>query len=168
MKKYLPLVLVETYLIFTLLLYAFGPVQFQGHNTDLFVMAMFVYHGAFILGYYVAIKTYKFNQIKIDKRFSSKLFYTALVFAVLSVLATYQNLMLSQSIIPYNIFEDVARGLREPGLVYLERMTGGATAIAGGSSGSRLFNILSIFFAFFKLFFIFLFLYFWNDLSYFK
>jgi hypothetical protein len=168
MKKYLPLVLVETYLVFTLLLYVVGPVQFKGHNTGLFVMVIFIYHGAFILGYYLAIKTYKFNQIKIDKKFSSKLFYTALVFAVLSVLATYQNLMLSQSIIPYNIFEDVARGLREPGLVYLERMTDGATAIAGGSSGSRLFNILSIFFAFCKLFFIFLFLYFWNDLSYFK
>lgn len=168
MKKYLPLVLVESYLVFTLILYGFGPVQFKGHNTGLFVVAMFLYHVSFTLGYYIAIKTYKFNGILIDKKFSSKLFYTALVFAVLSVLASYQNLMLSQSIIPYNIFEEVARGLREPGLVYLERMSDGATAIAGGSSGSRLFNILSIFFAFCKLFFIFLFLYFWNDLSYFR
>ena len=165
MKKYLPLVLVETYLVFTLLLYVFGPVQFKGHNTDLFVMVMFVYHGAFILGYYLAIKTYKFNQIKIDKRFSSKLFYTALVFAVLSVLATYQNLMLAQSIIPYNIFEDIARGLREPGLVYIERMN---HISDGYNPSSRALNIFSIFFAFFKLFFIFLFVYFWNDLSYFK
>lgn len=168
MKKYLPLLLVETYLVFTLLLYAFGPIDFRGHNTVLFVTAMFIYHVAFILGYYLAIKTYKFNQIKIDKKFSSKLFYSALFFAVLSVLATYQNLMLAESIIPYNFFEDVARGIREPGVVYIERMKGGATAIAGGDSGSRMFNILSLFFAFFKLFFIFFFLYFWKDLSYFK
>jgi hypothetical protein len=168
MRKYLPLLLVETYLGFTLLLYCFGPIQFRGHNTYLFVMVMVLCHGAFILGYYIAMKTYKFNKIKFDKRFSSKLFYISFSFAMLMILAAYQNMMLAQSIIPYNIFEDIARGLREPGSVYLERMTDGATAIAGGSSGSRLFNILSLFFAFFKLFFIFLFLYFWNDLGYFK
>ncbi len=168
MKKYLPLILVETYLIFTLLLYFFGPVEFKTHNIDLFLMTMFVYHVVFILGYYIATRTYKFNKIIIDKRISSKLFYTALFFAVLSVLASYQNLMLAESIIPYNIVADVSRGLKEPGLVYLERMQAGATSIGGGAAGSRLYNILSIFFAFFKLFFIFIFLYFWKDLSYFK
>jgi len=168
MKKYLPLVLVETYLVFTLLIYYFGPVNFRGHNTGLFLLLISSYHVAFILGYYISIRTYKFNKIKIDKRFSSKLFYFAFFFAVLSVLATYQNLMLAQSIIPYNLFEEIVRGFNEPGLVYLERMKGGATNIGGVSSGGRLFNILSIFFTFFKLFFIFLFLYFWNYLSYFK
>ena len=168
MKKYLPLVLVETYLGFTLLLYFFGPIDFKTHNIDLFLMTMLVYHGVFILGYYIATRTYKFNQIIIDKRLSSKLFYLALFFAVLSVLASYQNLMLAQSIIPYTLFEDVARGLREPGAIYIERMAEDATAIGGRGVGLRLFNVLSIFFAFFKLLFIFLFLYFWNDLSYFK
>ena len=168
MKKYLPLLTVEIYLIFTLLLYAFGPIQFKTHNIDLFAIVMLSYHLAFILGYYIAIRTYKFNKIVINKRFSSKLFYLSLCFAVLSVLATYQNLMLAQSIIPYTLFEDIARGLKEPGVVYLERMTDDAGALDGVSSGSRLFNILSLAFAFFKLFFIFIFLYFWNDLSYFK
>lgn len=152
-------------MLFTLLLYYLGPIQFRGHNSALFLMLMFLYHGAFILGYYISIRTYKFNKIKIDKRFSSKLFYFSLSFGVLSVLGTYQNLMLAQSIIPYNLFEDLARGIREPGLVYLGRMN----AISDGlTSNSRVFNIISMFFAFFKLFFIFLFLYFWNDLSYFK
>lgn len=168
MKKYLPLVLVEFYLGFTLLLYFFGPIHFKTHNIDLFLMTMFTYHGVFILGYYIATRTYKFNNIVIDKRLTSKLFYSAFLFASLSVLATYQNLMLAESIIPYNIFEDVARGLREPGAVYVERMQADATNIGGVSAGSRLFNILSLFFAFFKLFFIFIFLYFWKSLGYFK
>ena len=127
MKKYLPLILVETYLVFTLLLYFFGPVEFKTHNIDLFLMTMFIYHSVFIFGYYIATRTYRFNGIVIDKRISTKLFYTALFFAVISVLASYQNLMLAESIIPYNIIEDVSRGLREPGLVYLERMQAGAT-----------------------------------------
>jgi hypothetical protein len=168
MKKYLPLVLVETYLVFTLLLYVFGPIQFRGHNTDLFVMVMFIYHGAFILGYYLAIKTYKFNKIIIDTKFSSQRFYFALFFAVISLLLTYQNALLAESFIPYNLFEDLARGIREPDVVYLERMNAGATVIAGAQIGTRTVNIFSIFFSFFKLLFIFLSLYFWNDLSYFK
>ena len=165
MKKYLPLVLVEVYLLFTLLFYYFGPIQFRGHNTGLFLMLMFIYHGAFILGYYISIRTHKFNKIKIDKKFSSKFFYFVLFFALLGILGTYQNLMLAPSIIPYNIFEEVARGASEPGLVYLGRMN----AISDGlNSNSRVFNILSIFFAFFKFLFIFLSLYFWKDLNFFK
>ena len=162
MRKYLPLVLVEVYLLSTLLLYYFGPVQFRGHNTALFMTLMLIYHGVFILGYYISIRTYQFNKIKIDKRFSSKFFYFSFFFGLLSVLGTYQNLMLAPSIIPYNLFEEIGRGLREPGLVYLGRMN----AISDGlSSSSRVFNIISIFFAFFKLFFIFLCLYFWRNLN---
>jgi len=167
MKKYLPLVLVESYLIVTLLIYYFGPVEFRGHNTDIFFLLIFLYHVVFILGYYIAIRTYKFNGVKIEKKFSSKFFYFTLFFALLGVLGTYRNLMLAPSIIPYNLFEEFARGLSEPGLVYSERM--GSISYADGlSSSSRVFNILSIFFAFFELLFIFLFLYFWNDLNFFK
>jgi len=165
MKKYLPLILVEIYLLTTLLLYFFGIVEFRGHNTTLFLMLMFIYHSAFILGYYISIKTYKFNKIKIDKKFSSKFFYLSLFCALLSVLGSYQNLMLAPSIIPYDLFNDLVRGVSEPGMVYSDRMNAMSEGI---TSNSRVFNVISIFFAFFKLFFIFLFLYFWSDLSFFK
>jgi hypothetical protein len=164
MRKYLPLVLVEAYLLLTLLIYYLGPINFRGHNTGLFIGLMLLYHCAFILGYYISIRTYN-DKIKIDKRFSSKLFYFSFFFGLLSVLGTYQNLMLAQSIIPYNLFAEISSGFKEPGLVYLRRMN----SISDGlTSSSRVFNIISIFFTFFKLFFIFYFLYFWNHLSYFK
>jgi hypothetical protein len=165
MKKYLPLILVEVYLLFTLLLYYLGPIQFRGHNSTLFLILMFLYHSSFIFGYCISIRVYNFNKIKIDKKFSSKLFYFSFFFALLSVLAAYKNLMLAQSIIPYNIFEEIVRGLTEPGLVYAGRMNDMSNGLG---SNSRLFNIISIFFAFSKLFFIFIFLYFWNYLTYFK
>ena len=167
MKKYLPLVLVETYLLATLLLYFFGPINFQTHNTILFLILMFLYHIAFIFGFCISINTYKINQLKIDRKFSSKFFYFAFFFAVLSILVTYQNVMLSSSIIPYNLFEEVSKGIFSPDQIYLDRMI--EIKLADGQSlVSRTSNIFSIFFAFFKLFFIFYFLYFWNDLNFFK
>jgi len=167
MKKYLPLVLVETYLLATLLFYFFGPINFQTHNTILFLIIMFLYHIAFIFGFCISINTCKINQLKIDRKFSSKFFYLAFFFAVLSILVTYQNLMLSSSIIPYNIFEEVSKGIFSPDHVYLDRMNE-ITLAHGESLVSRTSNIFSIFFAFSKLFFIFYFLYFWNDLNFFK
>ncbi len=165
MKKYLPLILVEFYLVVTLLIYNFGPVQFNGHNTILFIVYIFLYHFAFIMGYCISTKLYKFNGIRVDIHFSSRYFYITLFFGLLGVLNTYKNLMLAPSFIPYNILDEFARGLSEPGLVYTERMDNMAY---GDVSTSRWLNVLSISFAFFKLFFIFLSLYFWNDLSVFR
>lgn len=165
MKKYSPLILVEGYLVVTLLIYCFGPVQFNGHNTVIFWVLMFLYHVAFIMGYWISIKTYKFNGVKIDQKFSSKFFYGALFFALLGVLSTYKNLMLASSIIPYDIFNEFSRGISEPGLIYAERMNNMSDGLV---TDSRVLNILSILFAFLKLFFIFLFIYFWSDLNFFK
>lgn len=165
MKKYLPLVLVEVYLIITLLIYNFGPVQFEGHNTYLFAALVLLYHLAFVLGYYISTKLYRFDGNKIYRHFSPRFFYISLFFALLGVLNTYKNLMLSPTFIPYNLIEDFTRGISEPGLVYTERMS---NISDGAVSSSRLLNIISIFFAFFKLFFIFFFLYFWSELSLFK
>jgi len=151
--------LVESYLIVTLLIYYFGPVQFRGHNQDLFFLLMLLYHLAFIFGYYIAARTYKFNGFKVDKKFSVKFFYVSLFFAVLGVLISYKNLMLASSIIPYDIFNELLRGASEPGMAYAERMQNMPTDL-GAHSGSRVWNILLMSVAFFKLFFIFLFSYF--------
>ena len=75
--------------------------------------------------------------------------------------------MFLDGFIPFNLIEEVSRGLVEPGLVYTERMQNISSG-EGGGSVSRLINLLSIFFLFFKLLFIFYFVYFWNKLSPFR
>ncbi len=162
MNRYLPLIFVETYLLVTLLLYFFGPVNFKTHNLGFFLVLLFLYHSAFILGYWVAKKLYKPRFNFKSARFSPKLYYATLILSTFMVLLNYKNLMLTNSIIPYNLFKDVSYGITNPGLAYTERQV---QLMDGVTSGSRLLNILSIFLAFTKLFFIFLCIHFWKDLS---
>ena len=165
MRNYLPLFLVEMYLLFTLAIYNFGPVHFDGHNTLLFIFVMALYHLAFIGGYCIATEYHKPNSFRLEVRFSSSFFYISFLLGLVGILNTYKNLMLSPSIIPYDIVDEVIRGINEPGVVYAERMGELSSVGVGAESEARLFNVVSIFFSFFKLFFIFMFLYFWNEIG---
>ena len=169
MKKrriFLPLFIVQGYLCFTLLIYMFGPVQFETHNPFLFYSLMIFYLLAFACGYLVGASTENIGQIhRKERSFSNSLFYVTFFLGLVMVLGAYKNLMLGESLIPFDIFKEVSRGIREPGLAYTERME---KISVGDTSGSRLFNILSLGFSFTKLFFIFICLYFWSDLSFFK
>jgi hypothetical protein len=160
-EKYTPLIIVEFYLISTLIIFFFGPVSFRIHNLTLFIILMLMYHISFVAGYVVgALGGVRINFSKTNK--SNKLFYVSLFFGVLGILNTYQNLMGSSSFIPWNIFQEVLNGIAEPGLIYSDRMNALALNL---DSNSRFFNIISIFFAFFKLLFIFQFTYLWGQLS---
>lgn len=162
MKKYLPLLAVECYLILTLVIFYFGPVEFRLRNQFIFFVLIVLYHAAFIFGYWAAVSVEEVNSKIIRRNFSSKHFYFALFFGFIGVVGAYNNLMLSDSLIPYNFFSDLVKGASEPGLVYSERM---ANLSQGVTSDSRIFNIISFFFSFFKLLFIFLFVYHWNRLD---
>lgn len=165
MKKYLPLFCVEIYLLTTLAIFYVGPVNFKIHNQGIFIGLMFLYHAFFILGYWIAITTGGASKTRLNILFQPKFFYISFVVGLVGIVGSYNNLMLSTTIIPYNFFSDLERGLMEPGLVYSERMM---QIDAGITSGSRLFNIASLLFSFFKLFFIFKFVYFWSLLNRFQ
>ena len=68
-------------------------------------------------------------------------------FAVLAVLLSYQNTMLSNTFIPYNLFSDVYEGLIDPAEAYAERIRAGAADVKRASSYRRTINILSLLFA---------------------
>lgn len=162
----LPLFIVQLYLCITLFIYIFGPVKFNTHNPLLFYSFMVFYLLAFTLGYQVASLT---GNIKImtrrGRRISNTLFYSTFLLGLVMVLAAYKNIMLADSLIPYDLVTEVLRGFTSPGLVYTDRMENLA---AGGTSGSRLFNILSLGFSFNKLLFVFISLYYWHSLNRFK
>jgi hypothetical protein len=142
-----------------------GPIDFNLHNQLLFVILIALYHIYFIFGYWVSIKYGKFPEKKIDDIFSSKFYYLSFILGTLGVIVSYNNLMLTDTFIPYNFIDDLTRGISEPGLVYSERMM---SIEVGITSGSRFLNIASLFFAFFKLLFIFQFVYYWSQLGKFK
>jgi hypothetical protein len=160
-KKYTPLILVELYLIISLLVLYFGPVQFRLHNPFLFILLIIFYHLFFILGYIVGIKS-TFNKKKIKYSFSKKYFYLLFIFGIIGILITYKNTMNYNSLIPYNFFNDLLRGIQEPAQVYIDRM---ADVVYDGAGTSRSLNIFFIFIAFCKLLFIFYFIWFWKILN---
>jgi hypothetical protein len=163
MKKYLPLFLIEIYLLTTLIIFYFGPIKYKIHNSLLFFMLMMIYHLFFIFGYVLACKL-KSNKKNLasGKKFSNANYWTLFSFGFLGVWAAYKNIMLIDGIIPYDFFDNLIRGFTEPGLAYTERMMNlGEMQV----SDSRLFNIFSLFFSFAKLLFIFYFLHFWDDLN---
>lgn len=162
MNRYLPLILVEAYLLATLAMYFFGPVHFKTHNLALFITLIFSYHFFFILGYWLSKKSYKSRLDIKPARLSLRVYYASFLLATFMVLLNYKNLMLANSIIPYDLLTELSYGILNPGLAYTERQVALAD---GATSGSRTLNILSIFLAFAKLFYIFLCIHFWKHLN---
>lgn len=166
MKKYYPVIFVEIYLIVTLFIFGFGPVDFNNENSFVFWALMLLYHVSFVLGYFISCQERRDFEVVKALKIPLFLFYVAFFFGIISIANTYKNLMLSSSIIPYNIFNDIYVGLTEPGAVYTQRMIDLGNGV--GAGGSRLGNIISFFFSFFKLLFIFIFIYYWSELGFFK
>jgi hypothetical protein len=159
--KFLPLILLEGYLLFTLLILVFGPVKFNLHSKYEFWLLILFYHIFLILGYVIGITLNKSNII-INKTFSLKYFLVLFFFGIISILVSYKNLMNSDSLIPFNFFNDLIRGFNEPAEVYVERMS---EVVYEGAGKSRLLNVFFIFFAFSKLLFIFYSVWFWKFLN---
>lgn len=159
--SYIPLILLEVYLIITIMILIFGPVRFNLHSPILFWILIFLYHVFFIFGYLVGLQRVRSNKVIIHN-FSKVKFNSLLFFGTLGVLITYKNLMNSNLLIPVNFFDDLLRGLKEPALVYVERMS---STVYEGAGTSRLLNVSFILFAFCKLLFIFYSMWFWKFLS---
>jgi hypothetical protein len=105
------------------------------------------------------------SNFKVNSNNFVELFWILFCVGLIGLWISYKNIMLFDGIIPFDFFEKLIQGYTEPGVAYIERMTNLGD---GQSSGSRVFNILSLFFSFAKLLFIFHFLYFWNKLNIYK
>lgn len=163
MKNYLPLLIVEIYLLLTLVIFYFGPVEYNIHHPFLLLFLMFAYHACFIFGYLLAYSLHDSKKVLITEyEFSDTYYWWLFCFSFIAIWVGYKNIVMVDGLIPYNFFDNLIRGFSEPGLVYVERMINLADA---QSSSSRLFNVFSIFFAFAKYLFIFYFIYFWTCLS---
>lgn len=118
----LPLILIEIYLISTLIIFKFGPIVWDLDNPIKFWFLIFSYHIAFIAGYLICVKNFKKNNInnssedKIEK-FIYKYFWIYLFIALIGTLISYKNACHTDSYIPYNLFTDFYNGLMHPGIV---------------------------------------------------
>lgn len=120
----LPLILIELYLISSLLIFAFGPISWYLENPSKFWFLMISYHIAFIIGYLLYVQKNKIKVLLISKfsndngldDFIVKYFWIYLFIASIGTFISYKNGYHTDSYIPYNLFIDFYNGIVNPGI----------------------------------------------------
>lgn len=162
-REYYPLLIVEGYLLLTLLIFFIGPVDYSIHSPVMFAVLMALCHGLFIFGYVAGIRLKsRGGVVRPENRYNGTTYWLLFSLGFFGVWLAYKNLTMMQGIFPVDFFGDLYRGFTEPALVYSDRKLALENSVV---AGSRLTNIFSFFFAFAKLLFIFYFLYHWRQLS---
>lgn len=120
---FLPLILIELYLIFSLSLLAFGPITFTLGSPEYFWLLMLLYHSAFIFGYLLYATKFNNRTHEVVKpthtvidTFVTKYFWLFIFLAFAANIIAYKNALHNTSYIPYNFFSDFYNGLVSPGL----------------------------------------------------
>lgn len=63
-EKYTPIILVEIYLISTVILFSLGPIDFSIHNKILFWLLIVLYHLFFVFGYFIGIRQFSKKKMQ--------------------------------------------------------------------------------------------------------
>ncbi len=124
-KIYIPLILVEIYLLFTIWILYFGPIVWPIKNESYFLTLIFLYHISFVFGYLFYLKINSKNKHLLIKESSSKTegyferlvlnhFWKLLAISLISIFISHRNITHSSSYIPWDIFTDFYKGLLDP------------------------------------------------------
>lgn len=143
--KWIPLILVEIYLVTSLVLYQFGPIHYHTENVVLFWCLILVYHAAFIVGYCVAIKKNHTQNNHIfgtkERTLNSHIITVFLVLCLIAAVINYRNIVKTASYIPFDFFQDLYKGLTSPAEQYYSKFTN--TTFNGNNIVTLVFAILS-------------------------
>ena len=157
-----PIILIESYLIFTLLIFTFGPIEYYLDDPLIFWCFIFLYHVSMILGYVLAAISPK-NGIRLNRQLivPSFLAIRLLIFvAFFAFLIGHKNISMSDSLIPADFLADISAGLiksEEQYVLKIERLD--------GYVGSKLLNLLNFFIAFTKIILIPIVIFYWEKLT---
>jgi hypothetical protein len=169
MKYYVPILLVEIYLIFTLLLFSFGPIDYYLQESLIFWWYIVFYHIAMILGYVVATLPWN-NRIekiavvtkshdKCHERNRTRIRFLILI-AFFAFLIAQKNATNSDSLIPVDFISSITNGLSKSYEQYIlthENMEGYA--------GDKFLNIIYFFVAFTMIILIPIIVFYWREIS---
>lgn len=114
--QYIPFILVEIYLIGTLLLMEFGPVQYMLENKMKFWILIILYHVAFAVGYFLL--SFQKSNVSVESEILNekilKWFWILLVISFLVWMVVYRNTTRANSYFPYELPGNFIRGLTHP------------------------------------------------------
>lgn len=144
-RKYLygPLIIVETFIVFTIILYIFGPWDWQTKNPLDFYLLLITYNIALIIGYFISInkKPPKLNilnehQLKDNKvkkpiviRYLNIAIYIYLIFTIFNCIRVTGL----HTISPTAYVNEVIKGITNPALQYKEKFILHNGDLYGGS-----------------------------------
>lgn len=146
-RLYLPISLVLGYLLVTVSLYEFGPINYYTPDKAIFYLYLSFYHTALFLGYLSAIS---FLRVRVAERSGRMISFWILVsFAVFGSLVENANVARLGTLVPTNIFQFAASGfnLSASGEAYYLTREASETY-----SANRILNIASIIFAWARVF----------------
>jgi len=147
---YLPLILVEAYLILTLLLYQFGPIAWGTKNVLDFWLYISIYHISFIVGYLLFAKKFKISLKDIEKSNKIKSFIVKYMWIFLSICAVLtliksMGFLNRTDFIPWNLPAEFIKGLQNPAEQYVSKF---AAAGLNNYTGNKITSGILALFAF--------------------
>ena len=147
---YLPIILIEIYLGFSLILYQFGPVQWKTANVGNFWFYIILYHLSFIVGYVLTARKYKVSLKNIERYNTINLYIVKYMWVFLFICAVLSlikamGLFNSSEFIPLNLPSEFIKGLFNPGEQYRLKM---AAAELNNYTGNKITSGILALFAF--------------------
>lgn len=124
----IPLYVILVYLIFTLVLFKFGPIGYFIHNELAFWLYMFYYLVAVSLGYAFGVNSYKFYGAIRRERLIRIPFFLFSFVAFCAALILNANLAKQESVYPDNLVKLLSGqiGLLDMGAAYYQRIETGS------------------------------------------
>ncbi|THE09063.1 oligosaccharide repeat unit polymerase [Bacillus timonensis] len=122
-QKYFPLILLESYLFISVILFYFGPINYPNVSVFKTVSLILLYNFFLVIGYLVAEK--KITLIENKKMVISfnKIRIMILTGAIISIFFSYVSFVsYSSSINPLIIIKDILGGISDPGEAYLRNI----------------------------------------------
>ncbi len=163
---YLPQIFLQIYLISTLIIFAFGPVQYNLNQPQIFWGYMALYHLSFFLGFYVSLLLLNKTVIKKQKYLSNSyniyIFYAVFLLAFISSVLSFKGVDSFIDLInPIFWIESAVSGILNPQEVYLEKME----RVFSSNQGNKLLNIVLFFISFSKIMLLPFLVFFWERIS---
>lgn len=118
---YLPLILIESYLLLTLALLNIGPLCFNLKNKNEFITLMILYHVAFISGYFLgmnSLSTCRNNIFSGNTKRIRRRFFVLLVLVIYIWIIVTRNNTHASSYIPIGFFQKTISGIIDPASRY--------------------------------------------------
>jgi hypothetical protein len=164
-RYWLPIILVEVYLIVTLSIFAIGPVEYFVEDALLFWGFVIIYHLSMIFGYYVGVvKGAPVICLQQKNRVRKGAIYWILVMsAVVAAFIGHKNISMSDSLVPYDFFDNLLLGLSDNQEAYTQKISR-----ISDFSGDKVLNIVYLFFGYSRIVVVSFMVYEWSNFGFFK